>query len=171
MEINRNPDAVRARTHTGAWNLDKLVTSFREINMAVYPIIRTTSSGNVGMATLGSVSVMVLVLASTMAFASGDSTADINARYQAERAACMNGSSNQDRTTCLKEAGAAMAEAKRGNLDTSKAAIREDKTARCDALPGEQKDACLKRMAGQGTVTGSVRDGGVLREITLPEKK
>ena len=32
-------------------------------------------------------------------------------RYQSERAVCLHGLSNQDKATCLKEAGAALAEA------------------------------------------------------------
>lgn len=41
---------------------------------------------------------------------------EAQARYQHERAACMEGSSNQDRATCLKEAAAAYQEAKAGQL-------------------------------------------------------
>jgi hypothetical protein len=44
---------------------------------------------------------------------------DAQLRYQQERAVCMSGQSNQERATCLKEAGAAFAEAKRDSLGQS----------------------------------------------------
>lgn len=55
-------------------------------------------------------------LAPTAAMAAGNSS-DANARYQAERAVCDSGQSNQDRATCLKEAGAAQAESRMGRLN------------------------------------------------------
>ncbi len=44
--------------------------------------------------------------------------ADAQAKYQRERAACMNGqTTNEDRATCLREAGAALAEARKRQPD------------------------------------------------------
>lgn len=85
--------------------------------------------------------------------------------YQRERAACMTGQTSQDRSTCLKEAGAALAEARRGNL-TPASGLGAD---RCNALDGTERAACVARMRGQGTVSGSVEGGGVLRELTVRE--
>jgi hypothetical protein len=51
--------------------------------------------------------------------ASTSHAADQNATIQKERADCMNGNSQQDRTTCMREAGAAKQEAQRGNLRDS----------------------------------------------------
>ena len=39
------------------------------------------------------------------------------ATYRYEREKCLSGRTHQDRATCLKEAGAALAEARRGRLD------------------------------------------------------
>ena len=47
-------------------------------------------------------------------------TAAIEAAYRQERAKCLDGRSQQDRATCLQEAGAARAEALRGRLDVAR---------------------------------------------------
>ena len=93
---------------------------------------------------------------------------DAKARYDKERAMCNSGQSNQDRATCLKEAGAAYGEAKSGRLETGTAANNANAMQRCDALPGDSRQACQRRMAGEGTTQGSVRDGGMTRELVVP---
>ena len=96
----------------------------------------------------------------------------IDAQYRSERAVCMSGQSNQDRATCLKEASAARAEARRHRLDTSSAPLAQNATARCMALPADDRGDCERRMRGEGSVSGSVKDGGLLRELTteIPAK-
>jgi hypothetical protein len=90
---------------------------------------------------------------------------DAQARYERERAACMAGqSTNEDRATCLKEAGAALAEARKGNLDNGNGQLRKNAKDRCNALAGDERADCIARMNGEGTVSGSVGGGGVLRE-------
>jgi hypothetical protein len=93
---------------------------------------------------------------------------EAQARYQHERAACMDGSSNQDRATCLKEAAAAYQEAKAGQLPAPSDLAR-NRTARCEQLPVADRDDCVARMR-DGTTTGSARDGGILREVTRPTR-
>jgi hypothetical protein len=90
--------------------------------------------------------------------------ADAQARYQQERAACMNGRSSQDQATCLKEAGAALAEGRRGNLTSGKGQLPDNRMDRCNALTGDEKSDCIARMRGEGTTEGSVEGGGILRE-------
>lgn len=93
---------------------------------------------------------------------------EAQALYQQERAACMNGTSNQDRATCLKEAGAALGEARRNALGTSSGdTLARNRMARCDALPGSEREDCEVRMQ-HGTMSGSAREGGILREIERP---
>ncbi len=94
------------------------------------------------------------------------SNADAQARYKADRAACMSGQSGQDRETCLKEAGAALAEARRGNLseEGSRRDLRSNRMDRCKALSGDERSDCVARMRGEGSVEGSVKGGGILRE-------
>ena len=104
-------------------------------------------------------------------FAAGAGAAQLSeaqARYQQERAACMSGSSNQDRATCLKEAGAALGEARRGALGASSDAnLARNRMARCDALPAQEREDCAVRMQ-HGTMSGSAQQGGILREIERP---
>ena len=104
-------------------------------------------------------------LVSGAASAAG-SNADAQARYKADRAACMSGQSGQERETCLKEAGAALAEARRGNLSDqeSRRELRSNRMDRCQVLSGDERTDCIARMRGEGTVEGSVKGGGILRE-------
>ena len=94
---------------------------------------------------------------------------DAEARYQQERAACNGGQSHQDQATCLREAGAALEEARRGRLDDGQAAYQQNALIRCNALPAEERSACHARMQGQGTTRGSVAEGGIYRELVTRE--
>jgi len=98
-------------------------------------------------------------------------TSDIQARYLKERAVCMNGMSNQDRATCLKEAGAARDEARHGRLNDGDAKYRRNARERCDALTGDEAADCRARMRGAGTTSGSVEAGGIFRETVTVETK
>lgn len=84
--------------------------------------------------------------------------------YQRERAACLSGRSHQDQATCLKEAGAARAEARRGGLATPSADFMANALQRCNALPDADRADCKARVAGYGTQSGSVEGGGIYRE-------
>ncbi len=84
------------------------------------------------------------------------------AAYRAERAACMSGQSQQDRATCLKEVAAALAESRRGGLTTGD--FQRNALARCDAQPESGREACRALARGEGTSSGSVEQGGVIRE-------
>lgn len=94
---------------------------------------------------------------------------DAQQRYRDERAACMNGASNQDRATCLREAGAALQESRRNGL--AHGTTRElgaNRMQRCDALPDQDRGDCQMRMNGQGSTSGSVMGGGMMRELERP---
>ena len=71
-----------------------------------------------------------------------------------------------------REAGAARDEARRGELARGEnaAQFEQNKFARCEKLPGEERDYCIRRMNGEGTVSGSVEGGGLYRElrVTVP---
>ena len=115
------------------------------------------------------VSLSIALSAASMAFSASAGTrtgamSDAQARYQQDRAACMTGQSNQDRATCLKEAGAALAEARRGNLNDAQGQTQGNATDRCKVLAGAERSDCLARMRGEGTTEGSVAGGGILRE-------
>lgn len=96
----------------------------------------------------------------------GAATSPEQAQYDKQKAACLAGQSNQDKATCLKEAGAALEEAKRGNLNDGNANYRRNQADRCKALSGSEQTDCVARMRGSGTVSGSVGAGGILREKT-----
>jgi len=111
------------------------------------------------------------MLVSGIATAAAADMSEAKARYQQERATCMSGQSHQDRTTCLREAGAALAESKRGNLDAAgMGRYEQNQRMRCDAHPAEDREDCLRRMRGEGTISGSVEGGGIYRELrtTVP---
>jgi len=88
------------------------------------------------------------------------------ARYQRERARCLAGDSQEDQKTCLKEAGAALQAARQRGLTTPQSAeLAANARKRCEPLPADQKEACYRRMNGEGTVSGSVAGGGQFREL------
>ncbi|HEY4073872.1 MAG TPA: hypothetical protein VGM52_12290 [Herbaspirillum sp.] len=95
---------------------------------------------------------------------------EIESNYQRERASCLNGTSNQDRATCLKEAGAAREEARRGQLTDNRNAEQQNAVARCAVLPESDRADCARRVQGEGSASGSVREGGIFRETvtTVP---
>ncbi len=97
------------------------------------------------------------------------SATDIEARYKTDVARCNAGQTNQDKATCLREAGAAREEANRNRLNNGNPQVYDaNQKARCDALPVEQRDECMLQMSGVGTTTqGSIGGGGVLRETTI----
>lgn len=99
--------------------------------------------------------------------AAAQAHASIEARYQAERKACLDGRTGQDTATCLKEAGAARAEALRHRLDNgeSRADLAANAVARCAVQPADQRAACEMLARGQGMESGSVSEGGVIKEV------
>jgi hypothetical protein len=104
----------------------------------------------------------------TPALALADSTtpAGAQARYERERARCLSGQSQEDQKTCLREAGAALDSSRHHGLVTESAdELAANARRRCDPLPPDDKKDCLARMNGEGTVTGSVAGGGILREL------
>jgi hypothetical protein len=106
-----------------------------------------------------------LLVAGSALAGTGLSTAQL--RYQQERAACLNGSSNQDRATCLKEAGAALQEARRDGLATDEARLAQNRLNRCMTLPAQDREECIARIE-QGATSGSAREGGILRQLERP---
>ena len=109
-----------------------------------------------------------LLFASMSFAADGKNASDAQARYQRDRAACLSGQSSQDRATCLREAGAARDEAKRGRLGDGQAAFEQNRMIRCEPLPQGEREDCQRRMRGEGTTTGSVEGGGIYRELVTP---
>lgn len=92
--------------------------------------------------------------------------ASAESRYQQDREACLSGQTQQARDVCLREAGAARDAAGRGALDSNgKGDKAGNATARCEVFKkADEHAACLDRLQGSGTKSGSAMQGGVLRE-------
>ena len=110
---------------------------------------------------------IALTLGASLAYAEKSVT---SSQYDKERAVCMSGRSNQDRATCLKEAGAARDASKRGQLsDADAGSYRKNALERCKVLKGDDARDCITRMNGGGTASGSVEAGGIYRESTTTQ--
>ena len=101
------------------------------------------------------------------AMAQGAASAAVTSATGNPYRACTDGTSNVDRANCMKEAGAAKAEAKRGKLADVNPTYQRNALLRCDALPPSDKEACRLRILGAGTTSGSVANGGLAREIVI----
>jgi hypothetical protein len=113
--------------------------------------------------------VATMLLFQLPAWAASPSSASAQSRYQQDRAACLDSSSQHDRSSCLREAGAVRAESIRGRAVRETADDRaRNALQRCNKLPSEMRDPCERRVRGEGTVSGSVAAGGVLRELVIP---
>jgi hypothetical protein len=115
-------------------------------------------------------SAALLVVAPAEAAPASNATAAATLRYQQDRATCISGKASEDRATCLKEVEAAFAEAKHGGLKVEGDSGRPDAweanaKKRCVDLPAEESKACMARMQGAGSSSGSVEGGGILREL------
>jgi hypothetical protein len=108
--------------------------------------------------------------------------AEIQQTYRAERAACLDGSSTQDRSACLAEAAAARKEALAGVLGVQNVAgagrieptepdLMANALARCDAVPSDVRSDCERRVTGGDgvIVIGSVAEGVIVRELAPAE--
>ena len=85
--------------------------------------------------------------------------------YQDEIAIC--DTIPQDRAACIREAGAARAEAKRGRLrEGGSPDYAANALARCKLHPPAERAECEARVRGSGdtSIEGSVLGGGLLRE-------
>jgi hypothetical protein len=106
------------------------------------------------------------MLAASAAMVDGSNAAGAQARYQEERAACMRDDRGPEiRANCLKEAGAVLQATRRGTNADGPVSYEQNQRVRCDRLPADDREDCLRRMRGEGDVSGSVQGGGIFREI------
>ena len=100
------------------------------------------------------------------AYAAGPRAGD-GSTYRDEVAACAY--IQQDRAACIREAGAARQEARRGGL-TSAPDYLQNALARCQPQPPTERLACEQRVRGTGmtSIEGSVLGGGLIRETVTP---
>jgi hypothetical protein len=109
------------------------------------------------------------LLCATASLAAGGAEG-ANARFQQDMALCNSGQSNQTLSVCRIEARAALAEARRGGLSSGDNQLQRNAQMRCEALEGSDRADCQGRMRGEGSSSGSVGSGGVIRSTvtTVP---
>ena len=112
-----------------------------------------------------------LLGATVVAAADRPNLSEAQTTYQRDRAACMSGQPGQDRVTCLQEASAALQESGRGNLNDGQAEFERNRLLRCEKQPPEDRQDCVRRMSSEARTSGSVEGGGVMRELTTPDRK
>lgn len=95
----------------------------------------------------------------------GDTGIDSSGNFQQERGWCMVNTSGDARVACLKNSGAALAEKRRGTLDNNGADFGANAMRRCDVFAGDDRDACKVRVMGSGSTSGSVQDGGTIKQV------
>jgi hypothetical protein len=106
----------------------------------------------------------ILLAAAAAAAQAATSGIDASGSYRNEVQACRLGATAEDTDTCLKEARNAQAARKNGQLDTH-ADFEANALARCDVFTRpDDKAACEARVKGEGSTSGSVAGGGMLRE-------
>jgi hypothetical protein len=94
---------------------------------------------------------------------------ELTARYQQDLAECEAQQATQDLSACRLEARNALAEAKRNLLsDTTANLFEKNQLKRCRVFKGDDREACEARARGEGSSTGSVQSGGLLREVVRP---
>ncbi len=94
---------------------------------------------------------------------------ELTARYQQDLAECEAQQATQDLAACRLEARHALAEAKRNLLsDTTANLFEKNQLKRCRVFRGDDREACEARARGEGSSTGSVQSGGLLREVVRP---
>ncbi|MER1966405.1 hypothetical protein [Castellaniella sp. GW247-6E4] len=112
---------------------------------------------------------IALGLGATLLFSPLARAADsAQAQYQTDVQRC-HSTPGIDQQACLREAGAALEATRRDALSAPGVQAEDaNRTARCNALPADQRQDCLTLMEKPGTVTeGSVSGGGVMRETTI----
>ncbi len=125
------------------------------------------------MKTLSAVLCSLFILAPAVGAQAAVDRSAVEARYRSDRQACLTEEAEEAsaRHACLREAGAARQEALRGELGggSGPADWRRNALARCsvhhDAL---ERSACERMALGGGESEGSVAEGAVIREITVP---
>jgi hypothetical protein len=99
----------------------------------------------------------------------GDTGLDTSTNTAQERAWCLANTDGVARVDCLKEAGAAQGEKRRGTLSTDTGANTSNAVQRCEVFEGTERVACQARVLGYGNASGSVQGGGVIKQIETVE--
>jgi hypothetical protein len=90
--------------------------------------------------------------------------------FAAMASAADRSDSSDGRDPAVREAQAAKLEEQQGRLknNADRDQREQNRYARCDYLQGDDREYCIRRMNGEGTVSGSVESGGITRELRVP---
>ena len=94
--------------------------------------------------------------------------AEINAKFEQDKANCASAKAGAERTVCLNQATRARDSARNAPIYDD-ATYRHNKFDRCRVLSGDEARDCFARMKGEGTTSGSVEGGGIYREKVTTE--
>ncbi len=114
------------------------------------------------------------LLAALALFAAGDAGAAPamdGAAARAQKEACLHRQSHQDQATCIKEATAVLNESRSNRTENETNNYNQNALLRCNALPDDERSACQRRINGEGSTSGSVEGGGMLREVVTPDQQ
>ena len=107
----------------------------------------------------------LLAVSATAQIASGTTGIDNTGNAASEMAACLNGTTQQSRQTCMTEVRNANAARRAGKVDNAGGQFKANALMRCNVLQGEDKIACEARVTGLGSPQGSVAGGGVITQV------
>jgi hypothetical protein len=113
----------------------------------------------------------VALLSTHMAAFAADKAAPLSAkaRLQHDRVACARIRDQGVRDECLSEASTLYAGTQPSHPDENPAQLTRNALKRCEALREPDRQDCVLRMQGQGTISGSVAGGGLYRELVTRE--
>ncbi|MCW5655327.1 hypothetical protein [Hydrogenophaga sp.] len=102
---------------------------------------------------------------------SGAPKAAADATYQRERAACTAMAPGEARTNCLRDLGAARQQSQRGGraIAPTPEQLEHNALQRCQPHPPDERALCERMVRGEGSVSGSVSGGGLIRELVTQE--
>jgi hypothetical protein len=113
--------------------------------------------------------VLCSALAAVPALAAGNAAPESrDARYRRDVAACKVAPPGTDRAACLREAGAVRAIKDPVRTESDTEPFARNALMRCERLPELDRKECVARIEGQGSTSGSVAEGGILRELVTP---
>ncbi len=113
---------------------------------------------------------LLATLVSSAAVAAGKAgPPDARQRYLRESAACGAIRVPDDRAKCLSETSTRYASTQPTRAEDQANILLSNALKRCDPLPAAERQDCVARMQGQGTVSGSVDSGGIYRELVTRE--
>jgi hypothetical protein len=129
----------------------------------------TTLSSALRQLTLLALTTFVFTANALAASPNASTQKQAQARYRQDMAVCNSGQSNQSAATCRRDAGSALAEAKRGTLHTNAPQYQRNALLRCAVHQGDDRVACEARIVAQGDVTTETQAGGLLRKSITVE--